>query len=168
MTETVDQKKCPFCAELIKVEAKICRFCQKEIVSAGDTDKVNKIIEEWKDDDVSLSDHLITCPTCSYEGKMAYNGKKILPWFRYDYWIYFTLISSFLIYLGIHMSGLDNMSPNEAFEMSLGMALFGFFWIGALALCFFFVRWFLTSDTTIWSCPNCDEDCNIVIPWSLF
>jgi hypothetical protein len=26
-----DQRKCPFCAELVKREAKICRFCQKEL-----------------------------------------------------------------------------------------------------------------------------------------
>jgi hypothetical protein len=26
-----DERKCPFCAEVIKVEAKVCRFCQKEL-----------------------------------------------------------------------------------------------------------------------------------------
>lgn len=29
--ETGDNRKCPFCAEIIKAEAKICRFCQKEL-----------------------------------------------------------------------------------------------------------------------------------------
>lgn len=28
---TSGQRKCPFCAELIKAEAKICRFCQREL-----------------------------------------------------------------------------------------------------------------------------------------
>ena len=27
-------KKCPYCAEFIKVEASVCRFCQREQVSA--------------------------------------------------------------------------------------------------------------------------------------
>ncbi len=29
--ETEDRRKCPYCAELIKAEAKVCRFCQREV-----------------------------------------------------------------------------------------------------------------------------------------
>lgn len=29
-----DLRKCPHCAELVKSEAKVCRYCQREIVGA--------------------------------------------------------------------------------------------------------------------------------------
>jgi hypothetical protein len=29
------EKKCPYCAELIKVDAKICRYCSREIGTSG-------------------------------------------------------------------------------------------------------------------------------------
>ncbi len=32
--EEGDVRKCPFCAELVKVEAKLCRYCQHELPAA--------------------------------------------------------------------------------------------------------------------------------------
>lgn len=32
-----DSRKCPHCAELIKVEAKVCRFCGRDVASPGVT-----------------------------------------------------------------------------------------------------------------------------------
>ena len=33
--EEEDRRKCPFCAELIKREATVCRYCSREVSPAG-------------------------------------------------------------------------------------------------------------------------------------
>lgn len=57
---TTDLKKCPFCAECIKQEAKICRFCQRDIpdteISASTENINNHNIEENGPEG--------TCPSC--------------------------------------------------------------------------------------------------------
>ena len=166
MTETVDQKKCPFCAELINVEAKICRFCQKEIVSAGDTDKVNKNIEEWKNDERSLSDNAITCPHCSYEGKMGFveSTKKFPFLLRYSTYLYGILIMSSLIFFVA-----DYDSPNSTEVLWGAIALFfasaiTYSYILAIPLVIVFIlRWFFENEylKEIYECPNCNENCEL-------
>jgi hypothetical protein len=33
--DTGDLRKCPSCAELVRREAKVCRFCQRDLPAAG-------------------------------------------------------------------------------------------------------------------------------------
>ena len=33
-------RKCPFCAEIVKVEAKVCRYCSRDLAPGGDADDV--------------------------------------------------------------------------------------------------------------------------------
>jgi DNA-directed RNA polymerase subunit RPC12/RpoP len=49
-TLSVDSRKCPYCAESIKKEAEICRFCKKELPSEED-----------------LLPETVLCPACDAE-----------------------------------------------------------------------------------------------------
>jgi hypothetical protein len=39
-----DMKKCPFCAELVRAEARVCRYCNREFASAPTAREVNGIV----------------------------------------------------------------------------------------------------------------------------
>lgn len=50
-----DERKCPFCAEIIKKEAKLCKHCGKEVEPVSDNNK-NNILQ---------NDKIYSCPHCS-------------------------------------------------------------------------------------------------------
>ena len=154
MIKTANKKECPYCAELIKVEAKICRFCQKEIVAAGDSDKVSKNLEKWKKNDArSLSDIPIKCPFCLYEGKMRFIEKvKLSAWVRYDYWFYFFV--AFIICFLIFIEGDLGIS----LYLGVGLYMQYFWWVIILLVVLRFVV-FNNTRKSIWECPNCNEQC---------
>jgi len=56
--EVSERVKCPYCAELIMSDAKVCRFCNRELETALD------VVER---DDSDSEYVYIKCPHCRYE-----------------------------------------------------------------------------------------------------
>jgi len=88
-----DTKKCPFCAENIKIEAKICRYCWKDINITNN--EKEEIIYKWK---VNWSNYIIPVIllfmfplTIFWIYYIYYHKTKVIiltnKKFTYSYWI---------------------------------------------------------------------------------
>jgi hypothetical protein len=65
--ESGNARKCPFCAEIIKAEALVCRFCGRELADAGRSAQITRPVE-----------HLETLPSvCSTCGAEIRNSQGI-------------------------------------------------------------------------------------------
>jgi ssDNA-binding Zn-finger/Zn-ribbon topoisomerase 1 len=78
-----ETKKCPACAEDIKIDAIKCRYCWEDLTLTEKDKIIPKVIDVWS---FSTSPYII-CPECNYEWK----AKQIMKW---SWWI--TLILLFL------------------------------------------------------------------------
>lgn len=79
---TNDERKCPFCAEIIKKEAKLCKHCGKEVEPIFEDNGFLQHDKTYSCPYCSapLKDNLEVCSTC---GKNT--GIKICPNCGYDY-----------------------------------------------------------------------------------
>jgi hypothetical protein len=58
-------KKCPYCAEVVKSEAKVCRFCQHKLSVVNESIEEAKVSSgNWKDRALSNANH---CESCDSE-----------------------------------------------------------------------------------------------------
>jgi len=52
---TGDSKKCPFCAEIIKAEAMVCRYCGRELAEAKEVDWIVKKYTQEKKEELAAN-----------------------------------------------------------------------------------------------------------------
>jgi hypothetical protein len=58
--ESGNGRKCPFCAEIIKAEAHVCRFCGRELADMGSGIKAPRLVGR-------LQEHHSVCSLCGAE-----------------------------------------------------------------------------------------------------
>src|SRR5258708_6980113 len=98
MTSEVQQKKCRFCAEDIKVDASLCRFCNRDQIDAGDTAKPALFGGDPSSDSlIDVKRNLKANDLAVIAMEMAKFRKNILP--AYLFWFFLGGIGAHKFYL---------------------------------------------------------------------